>query len=116
MKKLFITSLAVVAGFNLAANAVVFTGTAIGSWNDRDKESNRSQSSIANSDVNGFATVSWGDPAYCGDKPSYLKFDGAGSDNPAVPPLWSSVNNPFLLGTLQYYNGVQWANTGLDGV
>ncbi|MEI8140952.1 MAG: choice-of-anchor K domain-containing protein [bacterium] len=119
MKKILFPTLAVIAGLNLTAYAITFSGTAIGSWNDPNTESGWSHWNIANNDHGGVSKVTWGDPAYCFDKPSYLQFDGAGSDSDALPPSWSSdqyVNNPFLLGSLTYYNGTQWSNTGLEGV
>lgn len=119
MKKVLFTTLAVIAGLNLSAYAITFSGNAIGSWNDPNIQASGADWNVANNDPGGVAKVTWGDPAYCFDKPSYLQFDGAGSDSPAIPPAWSSdmyVNNPFLLGNLTYYNGRQWADTGLEGV
>ena len=98
-----------------AANATVFTGSAVGQWLNPVLEADAVYS-IANNDVGGgVAKVAWGDPPP-GDNQSYLTFDGAGSDANLVPPQWSSVNSPFLLGNLTYHNGIQYVGTGLDGV
>jgi hypothetical protein len=99
-----------------------FTGTAVGSWDptsvipDAEAGPGWSWWNIANNDSpNGLATILWGRPALF-EASSYLKFDGAGSDSDDMPPDWTSLNDPFLLGTLKFYNGVIRADSGIDGV
>lgn len=116
MKKTLFIGLTIIAGFAIRAGALAFNGTAIGSWSDPQLESKCADWSIANKDIGGVAKVKWGDPAYCDDRQSYLEYDGAGSDSTPTPPRWSSINDPFLLGTLKYFNGTQWENSGLEGI
>ena len=98
------------------AGAIVFQGEAWGQWDTPVLESSGVYS-IANHDQDngGKATILWGSAADCYGQ-SYLKFDGSGSEPDNTPADWTQPPSPFVLGTLDYFNGVQYVNTGICGV
>ncbi len=100
------------------AGAINFRGEAWGSWDTPVYETGgQTHTTIQNWDQQNGKTASilWGVPANCSGQ-SYLKFDGAGSEPDNSPADWTQPPSPFVLGTLDYYNGVQYVNTGISGV
>ncbi len=105
-KKFTLLSLAVATMFaaSSAAEAVVFEGSAIGSWTNPDATFGYT---ISNMDAGGEASVEWGDPAP-GSFSNYLKFDGVGSDVGS----WSTTEESlFLIGDFNYRNGSVYSSS-----
>ena len=118
MTWLAIAAMAVAVCGTASASPVNFSGTAVGSWDTLVYESGSIYGTYGvalNNDAGGgVADLEWGVPP-SGDHHSSLKFDGAGSDPNLVPPNWSSAVQPFVVGTLNYFDGVEWADSGLKG-
>jgi hypothetical protein len=91
------------------ASAIVFTGTATGSWTNPDATFGYS---IANNDAGGTATVNWGTPATTNFN-NQFEFDGVGSDG--LPGWSANLNDVFLLGDFAYRNGAV-TNHDFNGV
>jgi hypothetical protein len=117
-----IICVACMAGIALSgtvAKAVVFGGSAVGSWSNLQRDSN-DYTLIQNNDAvapNGVALFEWGqfygfDGCYYGS--SSMTFDGRGSDG-ATDPMWSSASDPFVLGSWNYHNAASLSST-VDGV
>lgn len=99
------------------AEAVVFTGTAVGSWSNVVSTHWQDVYSISNGDVGETADFYWGDIGAQGTTNfnNRFRFDGVGSDAGDSP--WStSEESPFLIGNFSYCNGSVTNALGVDGV
>ena len=93
----------------LPASAVVFEGTAVGSWLDPGATSGVT---LSNGDAGGIALADWGTPA-ASSFSNQLGFDGVGSDG---DPGWSAAEETaFKVGDFSYRNGTV-TGTSLDQV
>ena len=115
------------------ASAVVFTGSAIGSWHSPHTTVGGDVYGVVNNDdgpamEDDQALFWWGDP-YTGDSEydtgttrNEFNFNGIGSNwdesaGTGTPGYMdTSISNRFLLGKFSYYNGSTWLSDGLDGV
>lgn len=94
------------------AQAILFEGTATGSWTNVVSTDAGDVFSVNNNDAGGIATFNWGTPATSFD--NQFSFDGSGSDGSSG---WSTLNETaFLIGDFSYRNGSTYKSTGIDGV
>lgn len=116
MKKQNALALAVLtAGIMQAgvAQAILFEGTATGSWINVVSTDAGDVYSVNNNDAGGIATFNWGTPATTAFD-NQFSFDGSGSDG---SPGWSTLDETaFLIGDFSYRNGSTFNSIGIDGV
>lgn len=96
-----------------SAQAILFQGSASGSWIDPNTTENVV---VDNNDMNGAATIRWGEAFFVDDTPSQFSFNGQGSDGDAG---WmATLATPFLIGDFTYQNSVTLTQdtefTGVD--
>ena len=113
------------------ASAVVFTGSATGSWHDVQSNNSNDLYGITNNDggpaLSDESLFWWGDPYTgtiwdTGSTRNEFNFNGAGSNwdesaGTGTPGYMdTSINNRFLLGWFTYVNGDVWLADGVAGV
>jgi hypothetical protein len=102
-----------ILGVNGSADAVSFSGTAVGSWENVVSTESDDVYSVDNSDSGGVASFNWGIPQST-DFDNQFTFDGVGSDG---DPGWvTSEETPFLIGDFSYRNGSTVFSVGIVGV
>ena len=113
-KSMAISALTLSALCASQANAIVFTGSAIGSWSDVTATSS-DITRINNNDEGGVAKFNWGTPADSNTTKNSFKFDGAGSDDGDAE--WSTeLDSAFRIGSFRYTNGSTYNSAGVTGV
>jgi hypothetical protein len=110
-----------VAGLLLAGPAeaaVLFSGSATGSWVNSVAGSDNPHPDVTttNADSTGVATFDFG--IGDGTPPNIFTFDGAGSNTGSAVPAFSNVaaGTQFDIGHFTYYNGNTTAGTAVDSV
>lgn len=108
MKNWKIITFAAALAASSQVHAIMFEGTAVGSWVNPSLQNPADPSlgtySIDNSDTTGVAAVNWGVPQTTTFNNQFT-FDGVGSDS---LPYWSAdtdISDPFLVGDFTYRNG-----------
>ena len=95
------------------AQAILFEGTATGSWTNVVSTDAGDVYSVNNNDAGGIATFNWGTPATT-NFDNQFTFDGIGSDGGSG---WSALDETaFLIGDFDYRNGSTYNSVGIDGV
>ena len=95
------------------AQAILFEGTATGSWTNVVSTDTGDVYSVNNNDAGGIATFNWGTPATTVFDNEF-SFDGSGSDG---GPGWSTLDETaFLIGDFSYRNGSTFNSSGIDDV
>lgn len=99
------------------AEAVIFTGTAVGEWTNVISVPGN-VFSVANNDLGALATFNWGSTSCTGCTPydNRFRFDGIGSDGD--PAFSVASEDPFLIGNFEYRNGStsQSSSIGINGI
>lgn len=92
-----------------------FSGTAVGSWTNVVSADPFDVFTVANDDLGGLATFTWGVGGASPLTPftNQFAFDGAGSDGGS----WTSLSeDPFRIGSFSYRNGSTLNSIGIQGV
>lgn len=91
------------------ANAASFTGGATGSFGNLQNACSDAVFDIANNDVGGIASFSFGTPGTAGAQSNLFTFNGTGSDG--APGFSVLPETPFSVGTFTYRNGATAADS-----